>query len=103
MTQIIVINDTGAQIPGATEITLDGVNKADPIEEILAAELINFCCADTTAATAIPTTITVTTVAPTTGYNISKVAINKIQLGIALETYQVLVLNVRTRGEIVRP
>lgn len=101
MTQIIVINDTGAQIAAGATITLDDVNVADPIEAITKASLLNLYNAAATLASA-----TATIIAATLTYGAGDFvyldAINKIRLGVAMETYQILVLNVRTRGEIVR-
>lgn len=100
MTQILVINDTSAQIaPG--DILLDGINQVPPVEEILHAVLMNmYNCADTTQC-ATPTIMTVLD-ATIAGYNVSLESATSIAIGVAMETYHVLVLNVRLKGEIVR-
>ena len=103
MTQIIVVNDTGAKIDAASTITLDGVNAAPPIKKIRNASLVNLYNGSTTAApAATPTALAETASAPTSGNYAYLESENEIKLGVDMQTYQILVLDVLLVNEIVR-
>lgn len=104
MTQIIVVNDTGAQIAVGTEQTLDGVFAGAPVAEIRSASLVNFIPTSTTvlAGAATPTAITATA-AYGAGNYVYLSANNKIRLGVTMDVWQILILNVRLEGELVTP
>ncbi len=105
MTQIIVVNDTGAQIAAAAAITLDGVFAGPPIAEIISASLVNFSDGTIAATTkaATPTAITATATAPTSGNYVYLATDKSIKLGVTMDVWQILVLNVRLEGELVVP
>lgn len=100
MTQIIVINDTGAQIEAAAEITLDGVNKVPPVRYINSGSMIMLGSAATSLAT--PVVLASTASAPSSGNYIYRSADNKVQIGVAMETWHMLVLDAELEDEYVR-
>jgi len=103
MAQIIVINDTGAQIAAAAEITLDGVNKVPPVRYVNSGSIVNMYNGSTTAApAATPTVLASTASAPASGNYAYRASDNTIKLGVAMETYQILVLDVELEDEYVR-
>lgn len=103
MTQIIVINDTGADITAADVIALDGVNNVPPVVKVISASLVNMYNGSTTAApAATPTALAETAAAPTSGNYVYLKSENEIQLGIAMRPFQTLVMDVLLKGELIR-
>ena len=102
MTQIIVINDTGAQIAAAATITLDGVNTAPPIKKIRNASLVNLYNESATTSSATPTALAETATAPTSGNYAYLASENTIKIGVTMDVYQILVLDVVLVNELIR-
>lgn len=100
MAQIIVINDTGAQIAGGTVITLDGVNNVPPVRYINSGALVMMG----TKATSLATTVVLasTASAPSSGNYIYRASANTVQLGADMETYHMLVLDAELEDELIR-
>ena len=100
MAQIIVINDTGAQIAAAATITLDGVNNVPPVRYINSGALVMMG----TAATSLATTVVLasTASAPSSGNYAYRATATTISLGVAMETWHMLVLDVELDDECVR-
>ena len=104
MTQIIIVNDTGAQIASPTEITLDGVLAGSAIKKINSGSLLLLGGKAASALTSTQTTIAATATAPTAdlGNYVYLSASNKIKLGFDLEEYHMLILNVVLENDLVR-
>jgi len=103
MTQIIVINDTGGSITAQTDITLDGINNVPPIKKVRTGSLVNLYNGSTSAApAATPTVFAETAASPSSGNYVYLSAENKVQLGVAMKTYQMLVLDVVLKDELIR-
>ena len=102
MTQIIVINDTGAQIESPTTITLDGVNRVPPIESINSGALVMMGSAATSLATSTVLESTATAPAGDLGNYVYLESENEIKLGVDMEMYHMLVLDVVLVNELVR-
>jgi len=100
MTQIIVINDTGAQIGITTGVTLDGINNVPPIKKVRTGSLIMLGSAATSLAT--PVVLAETAAVPSTGNYVYLSAENKVMLGVTMDTWQVLVLDVVLKDELIR-
>lgn len=103
MTQVIIINDTGATIAAAATITLDGVNKVPPVRYINSGVIVNLYNGSTTAAPAATATVLASTAsAPTSGYYAYRITDNTIKIGKDIEVHQMLVLDVELEDEYVR-
>jgi len=102
MTQIILINDTGTTISAPAEITLDGVNKVPPIRYINSGALVMMGSAATSLATTIVLAATATAPASAVGDYAYRSASNKIKLGVDMETWHLLVLDVELEDDYVR-
>ncbi len=104
MTQIIVVNDTGAQITAGTVQTLDGVMAGAPVAEIISASLVNFNDGTIAATTKSATPTAITATASYGAGDYVYLATDKtIRLGVTMDVWQILVLNVRLEGERVVP
>lgn len=105
MAQIIVINDTGAQIASPTVITLDGVNKVPPVRYVNSGALVMMGTGSTTVASqATSTVLASTATAPTAdvGNYVYRASDKTIKLGVDMEMYHMLVLDVELEDEYVR-
>ena len=100
MTQIIVINDTGAKILKTATITLDGVNNVPPVRYINSGALVMMGSAATSLATSI--VLAATSSAPSTGNYAYRASDTTITLGVDMETWHMLVLDVELEDEFVR-
>ena len=102
MTQIIVLNDTGADIAAAAAITLDGVNNVPPVEKVISASLVNMYNADATLVSATPTALAETATVPASGNYVYLSADNELKLGVKMAQSQTLVADVLLKGELIR-
>lgn len=102
MTQVIVINDTGAQIAVAGTITLDGINNVPPIEKIRTGSLVNLYAYAASAHTATPTALAETATAPTSGNFAYLASENTVKIGVTFDQFQILVLDVVLKDELIR-
>lgn len=100
MAQIIVINDTGAQIAAAAVITLDGVNKVPPVRYINSGGMVMMGSAATSLATSV--VLAATASAPSSGNYVYRASGKTVKLGVAMETWHMLVLDVELEDEYVR-
>lgn len=102
MTQVLITNDTGADIAAGTTVTLDGVFGIPDVEEIVSGSLINLYDGSTTAGNAAtPTTIAATTTYKAGNY-VYLASPNTIKLGVVWKQYQLLLLNVNLKDEVIR-
>lgn len=102
MTQIIVINDTGADITAGDAITLDGVNNVPPVAKVISAALVNMYNAGATLVSATSTALAETAEAPASGNYVYLESENEIKLGVVMKQFQTLVVDVLLKGELVR-
>lgn len=102
MAQIIVINDTGAQIAAAAVITLDGVNKVPPVRYVNSGALVTMYNKAATTTSATTVVLAATASAPSSGNYAYRASDKTIKLGVAMETYHMLVLDVELEDEYVR-
>ena len=103
MAQIIVINDTGSAISATTAIDLDGVNKVPPVRYINSGALVSLGTGSTTTVT-VPgqTTLASTASAPSSGNYVYRESATEVKLGVDMEVYHMLVLDVELENEYVR-
>lgn len=100
MTQIIVINDTGAQIAAAGTITLDGINNVPPVKKIRTGSLIMLGSAATSLAT--PVALAETASAPSSGNYAYLASETTVKIGVTFDQHQLLVLDVELKDELIR-
>jgi len=103
MTKITVVNDTGHDISAGTAITLDESMTCGPVSAIVDANLVTMYNQGATTTSATVTDGPEVTATYASGDYVYLQSENSIKYGQDMHPYDILVLDVILKGEVVRP